>query len=131
MKTTLNMFVGAFAVIGFVATITTMATPAFAQEKESEDAPKATKWVKPTAPMAKLLPSAAMKIASSKTGGTAKMAMFEFEDGHWIYGVIVAKNHKLMEVELDANTGKVGDTESITPEAEGKEMAGEFAQMAK
>ena len=52
------------------------------------------------------------------------MANFEYDEGHWIYGVmIVTPAKKLMEVEIDPITGKVsGKPEAVTPEYEAKEM---------
>jgi hypothetical protein len=84
-----------------------------------------------TAPTAKVTPVQAMKAAEAKVGGKAAMAMFEFDEGHWIYGVIVAKNHKLMEVDVDPMTGKAGDTENVTPEDEGKEFQQALAKLIK
>lgn len=84
-----------------------------------------------TAPKAAVSPVQAMKLANTKTGGKSAIATFEFEDGHWIYGVVVAKKGKLMEVEIDAATGKVGDVEALTPSGEAKEFASELAKYAK
>ncbi len=84
-----------------------------------------------TVPVAELTPVQAMKIAGTKAGGKAVMATFEFDEGHWVYGVLVVKNHKLMEVELDPITGKVGDTESVDPAGEAKEFKHELEKLAK
>ncbi len=129
MKLAHKILIGVFATIGVVSTGQMIATPAFAlpvQEKEDKEAPKAM-----TVPAAKITPVQAMKAAEAKSGGKAKMAMFEFDEGHWVYGVIIVKNHKLMEVELDPITGKVGDMESVTPEGEGKEFQQELAKLIK
>lgn len=83
------------------------------------------------APHVKVTPVQAMSIAERKTGGKAARATFEFDEGHWVYGVLVAKNHKLMEVELDPMTGKIGDTEAVTPEGEAKETQQELSQLIR
>lgn len=75
----------------------------------------------------KIMPWAAMRIATGRTGGRAVSATYEMDEGHWIYGVIVVANHELKEVELDPITGKIGDTESITPDGEAKEYRAELA----
>ncbi len=128
MKVTVKILIGTFAIIGMISTGTMLASRAYGQEKE--DGPKA-KSVKMSAPTAKISPVQAMKIATDKTGGKAGMAMFEFEDGHWIYGVVIAKKGKLMEAEIDATTGKLGDVEDITAAGEGKEFASELTKFAK
>jgi len=81
---------------------------------------------KDTAPSGKITPWQAMKIATAKTPGKPIWANFEFEDGKWIYGVVVASGKTLHEVEIDATTGKVGDSEVITPAQEGKEATQEL-----
>lgn len=100
---------------------------AFAQEQGE----KPESDVKMTAPRGKVTPWAAMKSAAAKVGGKAYNATFEFEDGKWIYGVMVVNNHKMSEVEIDATTGKVGDVESIDPAKEAKEVQGELAKALK
>ncbi len=79
-----------------------------------------------TKPMAKISPVAAMASAEGKVGGKAVVAIFEFDEGNWVYGVIVVKDHKLMEVTVDPNTGKALDSEAVTPEDEAKEFAAEL-----
>ena len=128
MKQSLKILIGAFAVIGVASTGAMLATPAFAQGQEKEGQEKSAPM---TAPAAKVTPVQAMKAAEAKVGGKAAMAMFEFDEGHWIYGVIVAKNHKLMEVDVDPITGKAGDSEDVTPEDEGKEFQQELAKLIK
>lgn len=128
MKQSLKILIGAFAIIGVASTGAMLATPAFAQDQEKE-AP--AKKVAMTTPHAKVTPVQAMSIAEGKTGGKAARATFEFDEGHWVYGVLIVKNHKLMEVELDPMTGKVGDTEVVTPEDEGKETQQELAALIK
>jgi uncharacterized membrane protein YkoI len=82
-------------------------------------------------PSAKISPVQAMQTAEAKTGGKAKLATFEYDDGHWIYGVIIVKNHNLMEVEVNSNTGKVMETENVTPDGEAKEMKADLTKLAK
>jgi hypothetical protein len=70
-----------------------------------------------------------MRVASKKVGGRALSATFEFEDGHWIYGVkVLTAGHpkQLKEVEINATTGAIGDVEAITPEGEAKETVSEL-----
>ena len=78
------------------------------------------------APAGKITPWQAIKIATDKVPGKALNANFEFDEGHWIYGVMIVADHKLKEVEIDPMTGKVGDVEDITPEGEGKEITQEL-----
>ena len=80
-------------------------------------------------PSGRVTPWNAMKIATARVPGRALSATFEFEDRHWIYGVIVVTNgpnRQLKEVELDATTGKFGDVETITPADEAKEFEGDL-----
>ena len=79
-----------------------------------------------TPPSGKVTPWEAMKIATANTPGKPVWATFEYEGGKWLYGVVVASGKTLHEVEIDANTGKVGDSEVITPDAEGRETAAEL-----
>ena len=56
-----------------------------------------------------------------KIPGTAQSAKYEFEDGHWQYAVVVAdKAKQLYEVEVNAATGKVTDTEKTSAAEEGQ-----------
>ena len=71
-----------------------------------------------------------MQIAAKASGGTPFQAVYEFDDGQWIYGVVVVKNHKLMEVELDPTSGKIGETENVSPEDEAKELRSALAHAA-
>jgi hypothetical protein len=80
--------------------------------------------------MASISPVEAMRIAEKRSGGRATRATFEFDEGKWVYGVITVKNHKLMETEIDPVSGKVLDTEAVTPDGEAKEVRAEFAKMA-
>ena len=57
-------------------------------------------------PMAQISPLAAIKTATKAVPGRALMANFEYDEGHWIYGVmIVTPGKKLMEVEVDPDDG--------------------------
>ncbi len=128
MKHSLKILIGAFAAIGVVSTGTMLATPAFAQGQDKESHEKAGPM---TAPVAKVTPVQAMKAAEGKVGGKAAMAIFEFDEGHWIYGVVIMKNHKLMEVDVDPMTGKTGDSEDVTPADEAKEFQDGLTKMLK
>jgi len=64
----------------------------------------------------------AIKAAEAKEGGKAFSATYISEGGKYIYDVIVIKGKKITEVEVDAATGKVGNSEDATPEGEGKEL---------
>ena len=81
---------------------------------------------KTPAPAGKITPWQAIKIATDRVPGKALNANFEFDEGHWIYGVVVMSGSKLQEVEIDPMTGKIGDVEEITPEGEGKEVTQEL-----
>jgi uncharacterized membrane protein YkoI len=125
---------GFIASVGIGAMLVYLTLPAYAsgknpphkQEKEEQE-----ESAKPGKPTAKLSPVQAMQLSEAKFGGKAKIATFEYDDGHWIYGVIVVKNHSLMEVELDPNNGKIMETEKVTPDSEAKEMKADLARMAK
>jgi uncharacterized membrane protein YkoI len=128
MKNSIKTLIGAFAVIGVASTGTMLSSKAFAQDQEKGEKTKDTPMTKP---MAKITPVQALKAAEAKVGGKATMAIFEFDEGHWIYGVIVAKNHKLMEVDVDPMTGKAGASEDVTPDDEAKEMKDALEKMTK
>ena len=83
-----------------------------------------------TKPVGRITPWEAMQIAAKASGGTPFQAVYEFDDGQWIYGVVVVKNHKLMEVELDPTSGKIGETENVSPEDEAKELRSALAHAA-
>lgn len=81
------------------------------------------------APKGKITPWEAIKIAKGKVPGRALNANFEFDEGKWVYGVMVVTEDtpkQIKEVEIDPMTGKVGDTETITPEGEAKEVTQEL-----
>ncbi len=74
-------------------------------------------------PTGKVTPWEAMKIANRKLSGRALSANFTFEDGHWQYEVFIVKDSTLHEVEVDATTGKLLDSEVGSPAQEAAEMA--------
>ena len=70
-----------------------------------------------------------MKAATDKVPGSkAFSATYARESNKWLYDVIVIKGKTINEVEVDAATGKVGDTEAGTPEGEGKAMTADLAK---
>lgn len=82
-------------------------------------------WAGPQ--QSRIAPWDAMKVATAKLGGgKAHQATYVVENGRPIYDVIVIKNKKLREVEVDAVTGKAGSVEVVTPEEEGQEFADEL-----
>lgn len=84
---------------------------------------------KAQAPKGKITPWEAIKIANGKVPGRALNANFEFDEGKWVYGVMIVTNDtpkQIKEVEIDPMTGKVGDAETITPEGEAKEVTAEL-----
>lgn len=79
-----------------------------------------------TLPAGKITPWAAMKIAVAKVPGKALNAMFEFDEGHRVYGVMVLTGKQIKEVEIDPMTGKVGDVENVNPAGEAREVESEL-----
>lgn len=77
-------------------------------------------------PKGKITPWEAIKSAKGKVPGRALNANFEFAEGHWVYAVMIVNGKTIKEVEIDPMTGKVGDTETITPEGEAQEMKDEL-----
>ncbi len=73
-------------------------------------------------PQAKITPIQAIAIAQKKVPGRPLQANFEFDEGHWVYGVMIVNGKTIKEVEIDPMTGKVGATETVTPDDEAKEM---------
>lgn len=128
MKQSLKILIGAFAAIGVISTGAMLSSSALAQEGGKETQVNSGSM---TAPIAKVTPVQAMKAAEGKVGGKATMVLFEFDEGHWTYGVVVVKNHKLMEVDVDPMTGKAGATEDVTPDDEAKEFKDALAKMIK
>ena len=129
MNKKLIALTAAFAVVGVFSTVNMLATRAYGQEKDEASAPQAKGDIHHYG--AKITPWAAMKTAAEKTGGMPFQALYEFDEGHWVYGVVIVKDHKLMEVEIDPQTGKVGDTEAIDPAGEAKEVQQELTAATK
>ena len=82
-------------------------------------------------PSGKIAPWEAMKIAEKKVGGRALTANFEFDDGHWIYGVMVVQKGRLKEVEINPNTGAIYEVEDSNPASEAKELEQDLKQALK
>ena len=73
---------------------------------------------------ARSTPAQAEAAAVKKIPGKATAAKYEFEDGHWQYAVVVVDKAKQMyEVEVNAATGKVTDTEKTSAAEEASEAA--------
>src|SRR5258708_1205656 len=79
-------------------------------------------------PTGKITPWQAIKIANGKGAGRGLNANFELDAGKWVYGVMIVSKGKLQEVEIDPTTGKIGDTEEVTPEGEAKEIQSELTK---
>ena len=124
MKNTKTMIVCALGVATAMLFAPGMMKKASAQDQADAGAKKQM-----TTPIANVTPVEAMKAASAKYGGKAVMAIFEFDEGNWVYGVVVVKDHKLMEVDVDPKTGKAGDQEAVTPADEAKEFAEELTAL--
>ncbi len=125
MKKSLLPFVAFLTVsIGVAVAMPALSTHQEKEEKEKESWP-------PPAASAKISPVQAMAIAKKKMGGgVAFQANFEFDEGHWVYGVMIVKGHKITEVEVDPKTGKALDSETVTPDDEAKEMKSELTKVA-
>ena len=90
MNMKMKVLVGTFAAIGVVSSATMLTQTAFGQAGAAR-----TGWQRPTKPTATITPIQALKAATDKTkGGTAFQANFEFDEGKWVYGVLVVKGHK-------------------------------------
>ena len=65
----------------------------------------------------------AKKIALNKyKGKVTKAPLLEKEDGKWQWEVIViGKSNQMIEVNVDASTGKITSTEKVTAKEEAKE----------
>lgn len=112
------------ALAAALALLTSTARLAYGQEKEDDEKSEkasAQEWP-PSKPVIKVTPIQAMAVARKKLGGgTPFQANFEFDEGHWVYGVMIVKGHAISEVEVDPMTGKALATESVTPDDEAKE----------
>ena len=126
MNTRMKVLVGTFAAIGVVSTATVLTQAASAQGGAQSG------WQRPTKPSASITPIQALKVATENMkGGTAFQANFEFDEGKWVYGVLVVKGHKITEVLVDPNSGKVLATEGVTPQDEVMEVRDELSKVIK
>ena len=74
------------------------------------------------APKPKLSMKQARDIALKAVPGTVKSEEYEHEKGKWVYSFdITTKDPGVMEVLVDANTGKIIETTHETPAQEAKE----------
>jgi len=125
MKKRITFAIGVLAVLGAVGGTTLFASRAMAA------GPKTAQTAKQPEPKGKVAPWEAIKIALGKVHGRPLNANFEFDEGHWVYGVMIVSNGTIQEVEVDPNTGKVGDVEKIEPAAEAKEVESELTAAIK
>ena len=70
----------------------------------------------------------AINIALKKVPGRALNANFEFDEGKWVYGVVIVHGKTIKEVEIDPITGKVADSETVTPDGEANELRAELTK---
>ncbi len=101
------------------------------KEKGENEAAEPGAWKRPPAPKASVTPIQAMSAAKAKLGGGTPFASnFEYDEGKWIYGVMLVKGHKLYEVQVDPLTGKALGTETVGPDDEASEMKSELTKIA-
>ena len=75
---------------------------------------------------AKVTAAQAAKTALAKYHGSlAKKPLLEKEDGKWQYEVIVKTGKTMHEVNVDATTGKITSTETVTAKEEATEKKAE------
>ena len=55
-------------------------------------------------------------------------ADFEFDEGKWVYGVMIVNGKIIKEVQIDPISGKIGDVETVTPEGEAAEVKAELTK---
>lgn len=79
-------------------------------------------------PKCKVSPVEAIRLAKGKVPGRPLNANFEFDEGKWVYGVMIVSGKTIKEVTIDPMTGKVGDVETVTPEDEAKEIKDELTK---
>lgn len=115
LKRTTNVL---YATLGTVIVVGTGLLVAHAQQKAA---------VMPE-PKCKVTPVEAIKIAKGKVPGRPLNANFEFDEGKWVYGVMIVSGSTIKEVEIDPMTGKVGDVEAVTPAGEAAEMRDELTK---
>ncbi|HXH60507.1 MAG TPA: PepSY domain-containing protein [Fimbriimonadaceae bacterium] len=125
MQTKARAQVASLAAITSILAVTALAVAVFAQPRQSG-------WKRPTKPAAKITPIQALEAAKAKMGGgTAFSANYEFDEGHWVYGVMVVKGHKITEVSIDPLTGKAVDAETLTPDDEAAEVKEDLSLIVK
>lgn len=116
--------------IAAVAGIWISATPTQAEEHQSQER-TARQWP-PGAPRAKVTPIQAMTAAKAKLGGgTAFSANFEFDEGQWVYDVMIVKGHKIVEVTVDPISGTEKNAGTLTPDAEAQEAKADLTIISK
>ena len=131
MNKRLMIVVCGLAVIGAGSLAYWATTPALAQERGEKDEEPST-WQKPPKPAPKTTPVQAIDAAINKMGGGAAFqATLEYEDGKWVYGVLVVKGHKISEVVVDSDKGTILDIEGVTPDDEAGEVKEELAAVIK
>ena len=113
MKRNVISSMSAIAIVAAVVGFVSLSSSVFAQKQ-------------PAPPASVISPVKAMKLGAAKAKGRALNCTLEFDEGHWVYGVIVVSGKTLQEVELDPATGNIGDVEKITPDGEGKEMTAQL-----
>ncbi|MBV9386597.1 MAG: PepSY domain-containing protein [Chroococcidiopsidaceae cyanobacterium CP_BM_ER_R8_30] len=72
---------------------------------------------------ARITAAQAEAAALGRIPGKALSAKYEFEDGRWQYAVLVQQGGALYEVEVNAQNGRVMDSERTTPAEERAEAA--------
>ena len=77
-------------------------------------------------PTGRITPWAAIHIALQRVPGRALQATYEFDGARPDYDVVIVTGKKLKEVELDAVSGKVTDSESVDPRGEASELQAEL-----
>ncbi len=79
-------------------------------------------------PKCNISPVRAIEIAQGKVKGRTLQANFEFDEGKWVYGVMIVQGKTIKEIEIDPMSGKVRDVETVTPEGEAKEVQTELSK---
>jgi uncharacterized membrane protein YkoI len=70
----------------------------------------------------KITPDKARRIATAKYHGTVtKAPHLEHEDGQWQYEVLIKSGKNLLEVNVNADTGKIGSVEKTSAAGERRE----------
>lgn len=77
-------------------------------------------------PICSVSPVQAIKAAIDKVPGRPISANFEFDEGKWVYGVLIVTGHTIKEVTVNPLTGKAEDVETVTPDGEAREIKAEL-----